>query len=991
MKNWAAWLILTLAIFVAGVWRFYMFGQVPPALNGDEAVFGVGALQLLREGPSLYIEGQGGGGILAPYIVALFFLLLEPGKMALRFQASLIGTATIVLLFFAARVLFLSEGKQRATLIAALASLILALNYTHITISRIAFAIVHLPFLQLLAVLFFWLAFQKISRLYFFLAGISLAGILYGYISGIVTPALFFTFVVISLISAKLWPEAQPRPHPLSRNAYAGLKYFLAAFVLFILPLVFFYLTNLDRGSAGRVGETSFLNPNVNQGDPLGALWRGLSGNYAVFGLAPLAWLLSGQWSLFLSDVITLATFVSLIIASTRFKRPPYQFILLWWGLTILPSALAPTSIPHAVRAIGVYAPISILVALVIAELWRLIGDSFQHLRARSFGLRYFGICLGGLLLLAYGAIAVARTSWQQFDYYFYHWPQDKATLASFDLYAVELAQDMAALAGPQMAYILPLNTSAGSVSPNGTVNFLYGLSNSPASHHWLTDDEDTLPGALTAATKDASTVGLIRWKTSKHTGADPKSVFDYYLEKYGRHTDTHTFRYYDIDMYHLNTPGQDYTALEALQETEANFGGQVRLTGYAYGNTGSGSHQASRVQAGDPVWVRLRWQKVADHQEDLKVSLIVKDSSDHRLIFMDKHLQSNFFHERFGQWPQDAQEETYFIVPLPQIAMPGEYIVSILVYIDETLAPLPIPGSNQLEFPLGRLQLAPAETPVTRLPSEMQVLQIGRLETLELYTPSNILPDEVKPGQGIDIEAIWRAGGKPVADYDISVILSDGRQEQLLLPKTKIGGGAYPTGQWRPGEYLSTWLPLKIAPGTSGEQELRVVIWQGEQQLAEWPFQRLTVTDWEHHYTLPEPHHKLEATLGDRVNLLGYHLEVADLSDGDGQVLNLTLYWQGSAFITDNYISFVHLLGADGQVVSQMDHVPDNGDRPTTGWLPGEIISDRFALDLPSTPDFEALRLIVGMYSQADLKRLPVQLEQKIDDKIMLPFPRPE
>ncbi|HHJ07002.1 MAG TPA: hypothetical protein ENK24_05840, partial [Anaerolineae bacterium] len=170
------YLILALAMGLAIFLRFYKLGQVPPALNGDEAVFGSGALQILQNGPTLSVAGQGGAGVLASYIVAVFFALSEPGKMALRFQTSFFGVLTVLLLFFAARVLFQStktgaiktgtaySPSAYANWVAAIAALFLATSYSHATISRISFAIVHLPALELLAVWLFWLAWRSGSR-----------------------------------------------------------------------------------------------------------------------------------------------------------------------------------------------------------------------------------------------------------------------------------------------------------------------------------------------------------------------------------------------------------------------------------------------------------------------------------------------------------------------------------------------------------------------------------------------------------------------------------------------------------------------------------------------------------------------------------------------------------------------------------------------------------------------------------------------------------
>jgi hypothetical protein len=62
---------------------------------------------------------------------------------------------------------------------------------------------------------------------------------------------------------------------------------------------------------------------------------------------------------------------------------------------------------------------------------------------------------------------------------------------------------------------------------------------------------------------------------------------------------------------------------------------------------------------------------------------------------------------------------------------------------------------------------------------------------------------------------------------------------------------------------------------------------------------------------------------------------------------LTLTLTWQAVEPVTDDHTVFVHLL-AGGDKVAQRDTYPCDGECPTSTWLPGELILDRYQLDLP-------------------------------------------
>jgi hypothetical protein len=89
---------------------------------------------------------------------------------------------------------------------------------------------------------------------------------------------------------------------------------------------------------------------------------------------------------------------------------------------------------------------------------------------------------------------------------------------------------------------------------------------------------------------------------------------------------------------------------------------------------------------------------------------------------------------------------------------------------------------------------------------------------------------------------------------------------------------------------------------------------------------------------------------------------------------LSLKLVWQALGEINQAYKVFVHLFGPDGQLVTQSDAVPVNWTRPTSGWQPGEYVTDAHTLNLSPDLPAGAYRLSVGMYDR-DLagERLPI------------------
>lgn len=120
-----------------------------------------------------------------------------------------------------------------------------------------------------------------------------------------------------------------------------------------------------------------------------------------------------------------------------------------------------------------------------------------------------------------------------------------------------------------------------------------------------------------------------------------------------------------------------------------------------------------------------------------------------------------------------------------------------------------------------------------------------------------------------------------------------------------------------------------------------------------------------------------LDVRLGPSIRLLGY--ELAQNSVQPGGVVDLTLYWQADAPLTARYKTFTHVLGevwnaANGNFIwGQVDGEPVEGQAPTTTWMPGAIIADRYRIPVAADAPPGSYRLEVGLYGLVDGLRLPV------------------
>lgn len=87
------------------------------------------------------------------------------------------------------------------------------------------------------------------------------------------------------------------------------------------------------------------------------------------------------------------------------------------------------------------------------------------------------------------------------------------------------------------------------------------------------------------------------------------------------------------------------------------------------------------------------------------------------------------------------------------------------------------------------------------------------------------------------------------------------------------------------------------------------------------------------------------------------------------GQTLVLDTVWQATRPIDFDYNLFIHVIAPDGNLVAQWDGQPLS-NRPMTTWVPGEVLTGRYELAIPTdapTP----LRVRLGLYNWQSGQRL--------------------
>lgn len=250
------------------------------------------------------------------------------------------------------------------------------------------------------------------------------------------------------------------------------------------------------------------------------------------------------------------------------------------------------------------------------------------------------------------------------------------------------------------------------------------------------------------------------------------------------------------------------------------------------------------------------------------------------------------------------------------------------------------------------------------------------------------VSPTTTQQGGTVSIDVRWGSSAPVEREFDVKFSLVSDEGEIVQSVQTSLLPD-WPTHQWSAhavarGEYTlqvdpfapaeRLWLHLAL---TAKNEDVIV----GEPVMLD----TLTVGSLPRTFNVPSIEHKLSASFGSELDLLGY-----DLSQ-QREALEIILHWRARRPMAVPYKFFVHLYSREeGELAAQADVMPGNWTYPTTWWVEGEIVSDRVHL---SMEDLQAgqYQLAVGVYHPDSGERLPVRgsplgMNYK-DGRMMLPL----
>lgn len=245
------------------------------------------------------------------------------------------------------------------------------------------------------------------------------------------------------------------------------------------------------------------------------------------------------------------------------------------------------------------------------------------------------------------------------------------------------------------------------------------------------------------------------------------------------------------------------------------------------------------------------------------------------------------------------------------------------------------------------------------------------------------VTPRTATSGQTVNVTACWQAQTNITTNYTLFVRLLDADFNSLGQRDTYPGLGTFPTKLWQAGDTFCDTYPIPVMAQLtwpvaaaidlgfyekSPANQLPITTLQGE------PIDHVIIDNIKIQPATAAAPPPLQFTqtaqFAQGVQLIGYNL--SDMEAQSEQPITLELAWQAAGPLDQSYTVFVHLLDADGNMITQSDSLPRNGRYPTNFWGSSETILDFHQLTLPSAAPPGPTTFRVGFYRLEDFSRLP-------------------
>lgn len=516
---------------------------------------------------------------------------------------------------------------------------------------------------------------------------------------------------------------------------------------------------------------------------------------------------------------------------------------------------------------------------------------------------------------------------------------------------------------GQEALSLLREQSTANDVILLGAPSRIARLYQGPATLYTVSStDEGTLAQTLSQWARNRERIWLIDYDNS--TLMRLVDMHALLLEEYGSlHTRLRLYKLRGAVTF--NPLLLDYPA-------EVAFGDHLHLEAYGL--------SATRVEYRQGLGVALRWYSDGALDGDYNFFLHLVDEAGRKWAQVDAPiLDTNG--EPSSAWASGTQAGGIYTLTLMPGVPPGKYRLILGVYRPTDNQRLNVLAAGGMpagtSWPVAEIEVRPATIPATLeelAPPNAMHEMIGSELALVGHTLAGA---HAVAGQKLTVWLYWEAQERPSTEYEIRLTLRNQEGQTLGQAIWPVAGPEYPATLWPRGERLRVPYRLPVTPNASrGEATLFINLQRrdGTTVLREdLPLLSVQVEPRQYLFQVPPIQHPMSAQLGEGIAFLGYDLATPSVKAGE--VVEVTLYWKALVDIGEDYKGFVHLLDATGILRAQRDTVPQDGARPTSGWIAGEVIVDRYALPIGVDVAPGVYTLEVGLYNETTGVRLPVQV----------------
>ncbi len=443
---------------------------------------------------------------------------------------------------------------------------------------------------------------------------------------------------------------------------------------------------------------------------------------------------------------------------------------------------------------------------------------------------------------------------------------------------------------------------------------------------------------------------------------------------------------------YRTGTPARGENVTPPIQ-----FDNGMQLLGYHFNDAPIESGRGA-------IMVQLDWLAARAISDDYALSVRLTDASGNVIWAQGDNPPASGTLPT-STWQPGQRIADYHAFTLPAGTPPGEYTLRLVAYASNSGVAANIVAPDNARGQMLALGNVTVVKPSQRVaaPKIANPLDVRWNEIALVGVDRGA--DEINAGDVLPLTLYWRATQTPTRDYIANVFLIDAQGGRSAFAAFRPAHGALDAdGIWLDKVQLTVDAGVPAGEATvlvyvtDAKSDERLPV-QTSAPIRDLQFNgngtsqslnvhaveigRVKINARSHRFDLPAPKFSVTATLDSKIKLLGYDLEVKP-----GAPLALTLYWQALDGLANRYTVFAHLLDAQGNLVAQRDSEPDAGHAPTTSWVPNEIITDHYQIDLPDHVAPGDYTLAVGMYNAPTGARLRVNetgADQMILTKITL------